>query len=150
MVVVIVLLSVILVAALAYIFYQSKVLKNTRNIAYEIADKAEKLAKIKSKNTNMELAYDGKYYPATVITKMVFDAAADMTLTDFSMYDKHKVVGFTIYTTDKLEDCYMPEEAQDWDEEIKEELRQSLLEPTLHKNCIVYSPREGWWRWKSA
>ena len=148
MVVVTILLSVILVAALAYIFYQSKVLKNTRNIAHEIANKAEKLAKIK--NTNVELAYDGKYYPATVISKMVFGAAADMTLTDFSMYDKHKVVGFTIYTTDKLEDCYMPEEAQDWDEEIKEELRQSLLEPTLHKNCIVYSPREGWWRWKSA
>lgn len=146
MVVVIILLSVILTAALAYIFYQSKVLKNTRNIAYEIADKAGELAKFKS--TNMELAYDGKYYPATVISKMVFNAVADMTLTDFSMYDKYKIVGFTVYTTDKLEDCYMPDEAQDWDEEIKEELRQSLLEPTLYKNCIVYAPREGWWRWK--
>ncbi len=144
MVVVIIMLSTLLLATLAFIFYLMRVLKNT----YKIADSAIQLAE--QKTFNPEVAYDGKYYPATVISKMEFGAAADMTLTDFSMYDKHKIVGFTIYTTDKLEDCYMPEGTEDWDEETKEELRQSLLEPTIHKNAVVYSPREGWWRWKSA
>ena len=139
----VVLLVVLLCATVAFIFYQSKVLKNIRNIIYEIVDKTEKLVTIK--NMNLEVAYDGKYYPAAVISKVVFGASADMTITDFSMYDKHKVVGFTVYTTDKLEECYMPE---NWDEETKEELRQSLLMPAIHKNCIVYSPREGCWRWK--
>lgn len=142
----VVLLLALLCATMAFIFYQSKVLKNIQNIIYEIVDKTEKLVAIRSMNS--EVAYDGKYYPATVISKMVFDAPADMTLADFSMYDKYKVVGFTIYTIDKLEECYMPEGTEDWDEETKEELRQSLLVPALHKNCIVYSPREGCWRWK--
>ena len=139
----VVLLLALLCATMAFIFYQSKVLKNIQNIIYEIVDKTEKLVAIRS--VNSEVAYDGKYYPAVVISKVIFGAPADMAITDFSMYDKHKVVGFTIYTTDKLEECYMPE---DWDEETKEELRQSLLAPALHKDCIVYSPREGYWRWK--
>lgn len=142
----VVLLVVLLCATVAFIFYQSKVLKNIRNIIYEIVDKTEKLVTIK--NMNSEVAYDGKYYPATVISKVTFGAPADMILVDFSMYDKHKIVGFTIYTTDKLEECYILKGTENWDEKIREEFRQSLLMPTLHKNCVVYSSGEGYWRWK--
>ena len=143
MIIAIIILSVLLAGTVAFIFWLLQVLKNT----YEIVENAMDMA-IGKTPRNYKKAYDGKYYPATVISKMVFGAPADMTLADFSMYDKHKVVGFTIYTTDRLEECYMPEGTEDWDEETKEELRQSLLVPTLHKDCIVYSPREGCWRWK--
>jgi hypothetical protein len=63
------------------------------------------------------------------------------------MYDKYKLVGMTIYTTDTLEDYYgdIITELKELDEDLVEE----LTKPVLLKNKIVFEIEEGNWTWKS-
>ena len=70
-----------------------------------------------------------------------------MKVVDFSMYDKYKLVGMTIYTTDTLEDYYgdVITELEELDEDLVEE----LTKPVLLKNKMVFEIEEGNWTWKS-
>ena len=67
--------------------------------------------------------------------------------TDFSMYDKYKLVGITIYTTDKLEDYYGEVIAEL--KELDEDLIEELTKPVLLKNKVIFEIEEGNWTWKS-
>ncbi len=140
MVAAIIILSVCLIAAMAIIFCLSKILKNTLEITEGMIDIAENRTPRKLKT-----AYDGKYYPATVIARLEFDAPAEMTITDFSLYEEKRLVGFTIYTTDSAKMYY-----GDALDELTDEERAMLEKPTIFKNVLVYSPMEGFWTWKSA
>ena len=140
MIVAIIILSTLLLAALAFIFWLCQVLKNTFEIAENMMDMVEN--KIPR---SLRTAYDGKYYPATVIAKMEFEAPQEMTITDFSLYESKKIVGFTIYTVDSMEKYY-GNIMKDLDD-IELEL---LSKPAIFKNVIVYAPKEGMWTWKSA
>lgn len=140
MIAAIIILSILLVAAGAFIFWLLKVLKNTLEIAENAMDMAAN--KIPRK---LATAYDGKYYPATVIAQMQFDAESEMTITDFSMYEEKKIVGFTVYTKESMEKYYGPIIS-----ELDEEELAMLKQPTIFKNVVVYAPEEGMWTWKSA
>ena len=94
---------------------------------------------------NIKKAYDGVYYPATVIAKMEFCSPAEMIITDFSIYDEKKIVGFTIYTTSTMEDYY----GVDIIEYLEDNEKDILRKPAIFKNVLVYAPQEGVWTWKS-
>lgn len=134
MVIALVIVSILLAAAVAFIFFLLKVLKNT----YCILDKAQEIIKMLD-NLRHEKAYDGKYYPATLILSIKYECEEDMLITDFSRYDSHKVVGFTL-----LNKCSYPEEEY----ESLGVSREDVEEPQIIPNVIVYSPREGIWKWK--
>lgn len=134
----IIILSALLLAAVAIIFCLSKVLKNTLEVVEGLIDLSENRTPRKLKT-----AYDGKYYPATVIARMEFNAPAEMTITDFSMYDDKHLVGFTIYTTDSVSKYYG--EAL---EELTEDEIELLEKPVIFKNVEVYAPMEGMWTWR--
>lgn len=140
MVIAIIVLSILLLAALALIFCLSQVLKNT----FSITDNMLKIIEGKISNKHLT-AYDGKYYPGTVIAQMKFNADSEMLLTDFSMYESHKLVGFTIYTKDSMEKYY----GMNFDE-LEEEDLELLERPVVFKNVVVYAPQEGIWTWKQA
>lgn len=140
MVVAIIILSSLLVAATAFIFWLLKVLKNTLEIAENMMDLIEN-----KRPRSFRTAYDGKYYPATAIVKMEFDAPHTMTITDFSMYESKKIVGFTIYTTESMEKYY-----GSIMEELDEDELELLAKPVLFENVLVYAPKEGMWSWKSV
>ena len=91
MVIAIIILSVLLAGAVAFIFWLLQVLKNT----YEIIENAMDMALGKTPRKYKE-AYDGKYYPATVISRIQFNCDSEMMVTDFSMYEDKKIVGFSI------------------------------------------------------
>jgi hypothetical protein len=96
--------------------------------------------------TKFQTAYDGKYYPATVITLVKFNCDEESIITDFSMYEDKKIVGFTVCTKETIQE-YIGAAADDVDEETLEEV---FCTPTIFKNVVVYSPVEGMWTWKSA
>ena len=101
MAVVIVILAVLLLGAAAFIFWLLKVLKNTFSITENLID----MAQGKSPRA-MKEAYDGKYYPATVIAQVKFDQPHEGKVVDWSLYEEKKIVGFIMMTTDKVEDYY--------------------------------------------
>lgn len=140
MIVAIIILSVLLAGSIAYIFWLLGVLKNT----FEIIDSSLDMAagKISKK---FRAAYDGKYYPATVISQVKFECDSDMIITDFSMYENKKIIGFTICTRETMRE-YIGAQGDDIPDEILEE---GLGKPTTFKNVIVYAPWEGMWTWKS-
>ena len=70
-----------------------------------------------------------------------------MKVVDFSMYDKYKLVGITIYTKDTLEDYYGDVITEL--EELDEDLIEELTKPVLLKNKMVFEIEEGNWTWKS-
>ena len=90
-------------------------------------------------------AYDGKYYPATVISQVKFNCDKEMIITDFSMYEDKKIVGFTVCTTETIQE-YIGAAADDIPDDLLEE---TFATPTVFKNVIVYAPMEGMWTWKS-
>lgn len=141
MIVAIVILSFLLVGAIAFIFWLLQVLKNT----FEVIEQAMDMAQGKTP-AKFKTAYDGKYYPATVISQVKFNCDKEMIITDFSMYEDKKIVGFTVCTKETIQE-YIGAAADDLDEEILEETFGS---PTIFKNVVVYSPVEGMWTWKSA
>ena len=141
MIIAIVILSILLARAVAFIFWLLQVLKNT----YEIVENAIDMALGKPLR-NYEEAYDGKYYPATVISQVKFDCDSEMVIADFSMYEDKKVVGFTICTKESMQE-YIGTVADDIPDEVLEE---AIGTPTIFKNVVVYAPAEGMWTWKSA
>ena len=141
MAVVIVILAVLLLGAAAFIFWLLKVLKNTFSITENLID----MAQGKSPRA-MKEAYDGKYYPATIVAQVKFDQPHEGKVVDWSLYEEKKIVGFIMMTTDKVEDYYGKEFIEMLDEEDLEE----LTSPVIIKNALVYAVREDDWFWKSA
>ena len=141
MAVVIIILVVLLLGATAFIFWLLKVLKNTFSITENLID----MAQGKSPRA-MKEAYDGKYYPATVIAQVKFDQPHEGKVVDWSLYEEKKIVGFIMMTTDKVEDYY----GKDFIEMLDEEELKELISPVMIKNALVYAVGEGDWFWKSA
>lgn len=145
MIVAIVILSILLVGATAFIFWLLGVLKNT----FEIVESTLDMAAGKTPR-RMKEAYDGKYYPATVISQVQFGCDSETVITDFSMYEDKKIVGFILQTKETaLEYIGANMEAIE-EEAVLAELEKTLGEPTVFKNVLVYAPVEGMWTWKSA
>ena len=140
MIVAIVILSVLLLGAVAFIFWLLQVLKNT----FEVVEQAMDMAQGKTPK-QFKTAYDGKYYPATVISQVKFNCDKEMIITDFSMYEDKKIVGFTVCTTETIQE-YIGAAADDMPDDLLEE---TFATPTVFKNVIVYAPMEGMWTWKS-
>lgn len=140
MIVAIVILGILLLGAVAFIFWLLQVLKNTFDTVEQAMDMAQGKTPQKFKT-----AYDGKYYPATVISQVKFDCDEEMVVTDFSMYEDKKIVGFTIYTKETIRE-YIGAAADDLDDELLEE---TFATPTIFKDVVVYAPVEGMWTWKS-
>ena len=145
MIVAIIILSVLLASALVFIFWLLGVLKNT----FEIVESTLDMAAGRTPR-RMKEAYDGKYYPATVISQIQFGCDSEVVITDFSMYEDKKIVGFILQTKETaLEYIGANMEAIE-EEEVLAELEKTLGEPTVFKNVLVYAPVEGMWTWKSA
>lgn len=145
MIVAIVILSILLVGATAFIFWLLGVLKNT----FEIVESTLDMAAGRTPR-RMKEAYDGKYYPATVISQIQFGCDSEVVITDFSMYEDKKIIGFILQTKETaLEYIGANMEAIE-EEEVLAELEKTLGEPTVFKNVLVYAPVEGMWTWKSA
>lgn len=123
---------ILLLASAALNFLFLWMLKNTLN-SLEIAHN------IIISESNKEEAYDGKYYPGTVIATVKYDCQEDLIITDFSRYDDLKIIGFTIYNTDS----YPAEEFANLGIE-----RDEAESPQIIPKTIVYAPREGLWKWK--
>ena len=140
MIAAIVILSILLLGAIAFIFWLLQVLKNTCEIVEQAIDMAQGKTPQKYKT-----AYDGKYYPATVISQVKFDCEEEMLITDFSMYEEKKIVGFTVCTKKTIRE-YIGAAADDLPDELLEEIFGT---PTIFKNVVVYAPMEGMWTWKS-
>ena len=140
MIVAIVILSVLLLGAVAFIFWLLQVLKNT----FEVVEQAMDMAQGKTPK-QFKTAYDGKYYPATVISQVKFNCDKEMIITDFSMYEDKKIVGFWVCTTETIQE-YIGAAADDMPDDLLEE---TFATPTVFKNVIVYAPMEGMWTWKS-
>lgn len=138
--IVIAILSVLLLGAVAFIFWLVRVLKNTFSITESLVDLAQ------TKTGRKPQAYNDKYYPATVIAQVIFDAGYEGKVVDWSRYEDNKIVGFFIMTTDKAEDYY----GKDFIEVLEEEDLEELLKPVIIRNAQVYEYKEGDWMWKSA
>lgn len=132
--------SVLLLVAIPFIFWLLRVLKNTLNSIDVLSGMVQNKAPRKFRE-----AYNGKYYPAIVIAQLKFDAPAAMTLTDFSMYEKRKIVGFTIYCTESMKDYYGTE-IENFED--NEELLELLDRPVILKNKEVFEVSEGVWAWR--
>lgn len=134
MVAAIIILSLLVLAETLFIFWLFEVLKNTFEIVQDLSDMANgKIPK------GYKKAYDGKYYPATVVATIQFESPQRMTVTDFSMYESKKIVGFTIYTSETMKE-YFGEDADDGEKS----------KTAIFKDVIVYSPIEGVWTWKQS
>ena len=135
MIVALVIVSILLIGSLALNFLLIKVLKNT----------SEKIIAVKNYLSEMEClneekAYDGKYYPGAVLLTLRYECENEMIITDFSRYDDLGIIGITCCESEK----YPSEEFE------KLGLSRDEVErPQYIPNAVVYSPREGFWKWKS-
>lgn len=68
-----------------------------------------------------------------------------MIITDFSMYEDKKIIGFTICTKESMKE-YIGTTADGISDEL---LKETIGTPTIFKNAVVYAPVEGLWVWKS-
>ena len=146
---IIIFLSIVAVAAIGFIFWLLKVLKNTLNITENVINMTQGTS-----TRNKEKAYDGKYYPGTVISRLEFGAAEECIITDFSAYDTHKVVCFTLRLKESIRDyaATILDKVDDMFEDMNmtdEELMKIVGQPSIFKNVVVYAPLEGVWTWKS-
>lgn len=139
--IVIAILAVLLLGAAAFIFWLLGVLKNTFHVTENLVD----LLQGKSPRA-MKEAYDGKYYPATVIAQVKFGQPSEGKIVDWSLYETKKIIGFSMLTTDKPEDYY----GKEFIENLEEEELEELLKPVIIKNALVYAVREDDWFWKSV
>lgn len=139
--IVIAILAVLLLGATAFIFWLLRVLKNTFLVTENLVD----LLQGKSPRA-MKEAYDGKYYPATVIAQVKFGQPSEGKIVDWSLYETKKIIGFFMLTTDKPEDYY----GKEFIENLEEEELEELLKPVIIKNALVYAVREDDWFWKSV
>ena len=141
MTVALIILGVLLAAAAAIIFCLWQVLKNTYLNTYLAENMVDR------KSFSIKKAYNGVYHSAHVLAKLEFESPQEMKVVDFSMYDKYKIVGITIYTTDTLKDYYG--DVIDELKEVDEDLIEELTKPVLLKNKVVFEIEEGNWTWKS-
>ena len=147
MLAIIIILATLLAAATAFIFWRLKVLKNTLNITGTLLEKPL---------NSLTIAYDGKYYPAHVILQAQYESPYNGRIVDWSMYDSHKIVGFTILMTEKFEEFYSEKEiakmlnipVEEISEEILEIVKNETLKPKMIKNVLVYAVEEDEWIWK--
>ena len=139
MIAAIIVLGFLLVGAIAYIFWLLQVLKNT----FKIIEMSQDLAAGKVPE-EFRKAYDGKYYSASVILQMRFEEDPEILITDFSMYEDKKIIGFTICTKETVRE-FVGIESDGIPDDI---LKQILERPTMIKDVIVYAPWEGMWTWK--
>ena len=128
-----IILGCLLAVAMLFIFCILKVLKNT----FLITD-------YKVKKISKNLAYDGKYFPATLILQAKFNCNEEYLITDFSLYNTHKIVGFIVNTKKSMNE-YFNISDEDSDGISEEDSIQTIV-----KNVIVYAPMEGIWTWKSV
>lgn len=135
MIAAIIILGILLMGAVAFIFWLLKVLENT----FVIMDMAQGKTPKQYKT-----AYDGKYYPATVISQVKFNCDSESVITDFSLYDEKKIVGFTLCTKETIRE-YLGATADDMPDELLEEI---FATPSVFKDVTVYAPMEGMWTWK--
>ena len=140
MIVAIIILSILLAGSIAFIFWLLGILKNT----FEIIDSSLDMAAGKTPK-KFRTAHDGKYYPATVISQVKFGCDSEMMVTDFSMYEDKKIVGFTICTKETARE-YLGITEEEMPDEVIDELSGK---PAIFKNAVVYAPMEGMWTWKS-
>lgn len=141
MIIAIFILGFLLAVSAAIIFCLFTMLKNTLNVIDGLTD----IANNKTPK-RLKTAYNNKYYPATLIAQVLFEQDTEGKVVDFSRYDSHKIVGFTILVKDKMEDYYGAELI----EEIGEEAAAELGKPVIIRNVLVYEVSEGDWLWKSA
>lgn len=144
MIIAIIILATLLAAAAVIIFCLGKVLKNTFDMTTGLMDLIEN-----KQPRTLRKAYNDKYYPATIIAQVKFNSEWEGTVTDFSMYETHKIVGITVMTKESVNDYY-GEEVIAALEEIGDEAVEALHEPMIMKNKLVYEVAEGVWAWKSA
>ena len=144
MIIAIIILGVLLAVAAAIIFCLYRVLKNTFLMTEGLLNVVEG----KQLPQSLRKAYNGVYYPATIIAKINFDADWEGQITDFSMYDKYKIVGLTIMTKESAAEYYGMNIVSEL-EEIGEEALAALTEPVIMKNKLVFEISEGVWAWKS-
>ena len=114
----------------ALIFLLWGVLKNTYFTMKELQIEKE---------LNSDVAYDGKYYPGSVIATMKYECEEEMIVADFSQYEEKGLIGITILSKDPY-----PE---------KELLplgitREEAERPHLYPNVTVFQLKEGYWKWK--
>ena len=145
MIIAFIILGLMLLGSGLFIFYLLKVLKNT----FQTVENNTEYDKV-IERLNKGESYDGKYYPGTVISNILFDQAADGMMVDFSAYDKNKVVRVMMLCEETIEEHIHnnPRFAEFVDLPI-ETVAAQLTKPTIQENVIVYSPMEGFWTWKS-
>lgn len=142
MVIVLIILTILLAGAGLCIFKLLKVLKNTCQMTEALTE----MATGKTPSLFKE-AYNGKYYPATIIAQLQFNSPQEGKIVDFSMYETHKIVGVTLFVKESLEQYYsFGADLIGESDELKEELNK----PVIIKNVLVYEVREGDWLWKPA
>lgn len=158
MVVALIVVSVLLTLAVAYIFCLRWMLKNTLDMVDALLDPESK---------NPSKAYNDKYYDATVIVNMLYNQPNTGKIVDLSLFEEKKIASFTILTTESFEDAFtedelikaaqehIPEEITDEDERaaiIEQYLpiaRKQLMKPIIIKNAQIYEIWEGEWTWRS-
>ena len=139
-----IILGVLLAVAAAIIFCLVKVLKNTFLMTEGLLDI------IDGKQPGaLKKAYNGVYYPATIIAQIKYNSEWEGQITDFSLYDKYKIVGLTIMTKESVAE-YFGSEMMGAFEEIGEAALAQIYEPVIMKNKLVFEIAEGVWSWKSA
>lgn len=139
MIILAIILGIVVVLETAYIFLISKVLKNTFN----------KLVDVRLKNQNTErweTAYNGKYYPATVLAKTCFGSDCEMVIADFSLYESNGIVGFNLYIPETKEEYYKDYKGVLSKEEYEFITNNNI--PAIFPKAQVYEIEEGTWTWK--
>ena len=150
MIIAIIILSILLAAAIGIIFWHYRVLKNISKVL-DFGDLDISFSSMSINKLSPQTAYDGKYYPATVILTTKYDQPQEGIITDFSMYEEKNIIGFTALMKETFEDsvkqmlkiCNIPDDVP------IEMIEEAVNTPTVMKNVVVYSPIEGVWTWKS-
>ena len=128
----------------AIIFYKSQVSKNTCSNT-----------KTGSPQFKRYHAYDGKYYPATVIANIITDAPYEARISNWSKYESHNIVFFTLYTKEHAADYfdvdYILKEAGITDPSAEdrqlaaEAIAKTCRKYKIYKDAIVYAVEENNW-----
>lgn len=144
MIVITILLGLMLLGSGLFIFYLMQVLKNTYKASKNVIEMSEGLDRL-----NKGESYDGKYYPGTVISNILFGQNTDGMMTDFSAYETNKIIRVIILCKETVEEHIENnsrfEEVSDLPIDM---VAAQLNKPTVYENVIVYSPMEGFWTWK--
>lgn len=123
-------LIALLVLTWSFIFLLWRVLKNTF-LGYKELQITKEL--------ESDIAYDGKYYPGTVIATFKYDCDKELIIADFSQYEEKQLIGITILSVDPYPEAeFLPLGIT----------RAEAERPHLFRNVTVFQPREGFWKWK--